>query len=68
MKGITGHQMAIILSIIIAIIVIALVWVFLSQGSEGIQAMFDMIVESFYQMICGVLGSTGRIFLPWMCN
>lgn len=67
MKGITGHQMAIIMSIIIAIIVIALVWIFLSKGSEGMQELFDNIIQSFYGAICQLVGGWGGLFLPGMC-
>ena len=67
MKGITGHQMAIIMSIIIAIIVIALVWIFLSKGTEGLQDLFDSIIQSFYSAVCHLLGHWGSLFLPGMC-
>ena len=66
-KGITGHQMAIIMSIIVAIVVIALVWVFLQKGSEGISEMFDKIIASFYQAMCGLMGSWGSLLFPGMC-
>jgi flagellar biosynthesis/type III secretory pathway M-ring protein FliF/YscJ len=67
MKGITGHQMAIIMSIIIAVIVIALIWIFLSKGSQGMQGLFDKIIQSFYGAICQLLGTWGGVFLPGMC-
>ena len=67
MKGITGHQMAIIMSIIVAIIIIALVWIFLSKGSEGISELFDKIIESFYSALCQLIGVWGSLFLPGMC-
>ncbi len=68
MKGITGHQMAVIMSVIIAIIVIALVWIFLSEGSEGISEMFDKIIQAFYGTLCQILGTWGSLFLPGMCG
>ncbi len=68
MKGITGHQMAIIMSIIVAIIVIALIWIFLSKGSAGIGEMFDKIIQSFYGALCQILGTWGSLFLPGMCG
>lgn len=67
MKGITGHQMAIIMSIIVAIVVIALVWVFLAKGTEGISELFDKIIQAFYSTLCGILGSWGSLFMPGMC-
>lgn len=67
MKGITGHQMAIIMSIIVAIIIIALVWIFLSQGSEGISDLFDKIIQAFYSTLCQLIGTWGSLFLPGLC-
>jgi hypothetical protein len=64
MKGVTGYQLAVIISIIIAIVIIALYLIFQDIFIEGITKMFGKFVQSFLDVIRGILGPWGSIIMP----
>jgi len=64
MKGVTGYQLAVIITIIIAIVVIALVWVFMKVGTESFTKLFDKVVRAFLESIREILGPMGGIVMP----
>ena len=64
MKGVTGYQLAVIISIIIAIVIIALFLVFQDVFTKGITQMFGKFVESFISAIRGILGPWASIIMP----
>jgi len=67
MKGITGYQLTVIILIIIAVVIIALAWVFLKTGSEGALGLLDKFTQSFISAICSLMGDLGRFVFGGMC-
>jgi predicted tellurium resistance membrane protein TerC len=66
-KGVTGHMMVVIISIILGIIIIALLWLFLNIGVENIPSLFNNIMKSFFGFVCGLLGFWGKILMGGVC-
>ena len=65
MKGVTGYQLAVIISIIIAIVLIALFLIFQDIFTEKMTAFFGKFVQSFLDAIRGILGPWASIIMPW---
>lgn len=68
MKGITGYQLTIIILIIIAVVIIALAWVFLKTSSEGALGLLDKFTSSFISAICSIMGGWASIVFGGMCG
>jgi len=66
-KGVTGYQLTVIITIVIAVVVIALAWIFLKAGSEGVLDLFDEFTSSFTKTICSLLGSWADWIFGGMC-
>lgn len=64
MKGVTGYQLAVIISIIIAIVILALYLIFQNTFIEGITKLFGKFIQSFLDAIRGILGPFGNILMP----
>ena len=64
MKGVTGYQLAVIISIIIAIVLIALFLVFQDIFIEKITMFFGKFVQAFLDAIRGILGPWASIIMP----
>jgi len=66
-RGVTGYQLTVIISIIIAIVVIALAWIFLKAGSEGALGLFEKFTRAFTSTICKLMGGWAKIIFGGMC-
>ena len=67
MKGVTGYQLTVIILIIIAVVIIALAWIFLKTGSEGALDLLDKFTNSFISAICAIMGSWGSFIFGGVC-
>jgi flagellar basal body-associated protein FliL len=59
MKGVSGAMLWIIVVIIIGIIAIALLWLFVFEGSDTISEEFGNLIDTFKDMMCGIVGPLG---------
>jgi len=67
MKGVTGYQLTVIITIIIAVVIIALAWIFLKMGSESALDLFEKFTRSFTQAICNLMGWWAKYVFGGMC-
>ena len=66
-KGVTGYQLTVIITIIIAVVIIALAWIFLKSGSEGALDLFEKFTTSFTSAICRLMGTWAKWIFGGMC-
>ncbi len=64
MKGVSGYKLAVIVTIIIAIALVALFIIFQDVFIKGITQIFGNVVDSFLASVRGILGPWADIFLP----
>lgn len=61
-KGVTGKIMTIVMSLIIALIALALLWGFLSMATPNISKAIESSIDGFKKMLCEKLG------VAWLCG
>jgi uncharacterized membrane protein YqiK len=66
-KGITGYQLTVIITIIIAVVIIALAWIFFKMSSEGALGLFEKFTSSFTSVICRLMGWWAKFIFGGMC-
>lgn len=66
-KGVTGYQLTVIITVIIAVIIIALAYLFLQAGSEKSLGLFEKFTKSFTSTICGLMGGWASMIFGGMC-
>jgi hypothetical protein len=66
-KGVTGYQLTVIITVIIAVVIIALAWIFFKMGSEGALGLFEEFTSSFTSTICRLMGMWAKFIFGGMC-
>lgn len=66
-KGVTGYQLTVIITIIIAVVIIVLAWIFLKSGSESVLNLYETFTTSFTTAICRLLGVWAKWIFGGMC-
>ncbi len=66
-KGISGHTLVIVISLIVAMLGLVLLWIFLNNATEGGKKFVDEVGCKLCESMQGTLGVIG-VFMDCKCG
>ena len=67
MKGVSGYQLTIIVTLIVGVAILAYLLIFSKSGTGPMFNVFGDLINAFQSTFCAMLGGLGKLVVGGVC-